>query len=482
MWWTRRPDALARPGPAAAWLALAVVLAALPALPGSFQFDDWNVVVRDPRVQDLGAWWVSLPGIRALTKLTWAIDHTLGFGVGGFRVTSLLVHLASAWLALALLRRLLGWSGVAPGPAGVAALVGALLFALHPVQTEAVTYVAGRSSALAGALALASALVWLAGRERGSGWRCRLASPALFVLALAARETAVVLPLALWLLESLRRVAPGAARAERALWPDLLPHALIVLSLAVVVLGTEPYARLLATGLGVRDPLTNLRVQASAVVWLTGQWLLPVALNADPDLPAAPPPGLAGLGPPLLVVTVLGLAVAQWRRRRWLAVGLLWYAVWLLPGNSLVARLDVANERQLYLAALGPAFVLARLVAPWLVLPGRGLALVMAATLALGTATALRNRVYASELAFGTDVVAKSPRKARPANNLGYALALACRPAEAAREFDRAAALDPAYVRPRVNARLLAAGALPGATAADCPAAGGSPRGREPAD
>jgi hypothetical protein len=232
----------------------------------------------------------------------------------------------------------------------------------------------------------------------------------------------------------------------------------------------------------VREPLTNLWVQANAVVWLTGQWLLPVALNADPDLPAAPLPGLAGLGPPLLVGAVLGVAVAQWRRRRWLAVGLLWYAVWLLPGNSLLARLDVANERQLYLASFGPALLLARAAAPLLAAPARALAVTAALTLVLGTATALRNRVYASEVAFWTDVVAKSPRKARPANNLGFALAQACRPAAAAREFDRAAALDPAYVLPRVNARLLAAGALPGATAADCPAAGGSPRGADAAD
>jgi hypothetical protein len=476
MRWTPTPEA-AR---AAAWLAAAVLLAALPAVPGSFQFDDWNVVVGDPRVQGLAAWWASMPGIRALTKLSYAVDHALGFGVAGFRVTGLLVHVASGWLAFALLRRLLPAAGLVAPVAERAALVGALVFALHPVQTEAVTYVAGRSSALAGALALASALAWLAGRERGSAWLCRLASPALFALALAARETAVVLPLALALLEGLRRAAPGA-RPGRSLAADLAPHALLVLVVAVLVLATEPYARLLITGLGVREPLTNLWVQANAVVWLTGQWLLPVALNADPDLPAAPLPGLAGLGPPLLAGAVLGVAVAQWRRRRWLAVGLLWYAVWLLPGNSLLARLDVANERQLYLASFGPALLLARAVAPLLAVRARALAVTAALTLVLGTATALRNRVYVSEVAFWTDVVAKSPRKARPANNLGFALAQACRPAAAAREFDRAAALDPAYVLPRVNARLLAAGALPGATAADCPA-GGSPRGADAAD
>lgn len=499
------------PRAAAAWLAVAVVAAWLPGLAGSFQFDDWNVVVRDPRVQDLAAWWAGMPGIRPLTKLTYAIDHVvdrqLGLGVAGFRATSLAIHLATALLAFALLRHCLRWSGVAAAPGGgaavraalVGALVGALVFALHPVQTEAVTYVAGRSSALAGALSLASALAWLAGREGRGGVAARVGSVVLFALALAARETAVVLPLALLLLEGLRRGAPdgapagpaaaaagassvGSSTAPRGLAVDLLPHALLVLLLAAMVLVTEPYAGFVTTGLAVRDPATNLLVQARAVGYLTGQWFWPVALNADPDLPALPAPGLAGLLPFVVVLGVLAVAASQWRHRRWLAVGILWYGLWLLPGNSLLARLDVANDRQLYLASLGPSLLLAVLVAQvltktagrWPGAPRAWLALLLVATLVPATATVLRNRVYRSEVAFWTDVVARSPRKARPANNLGYALALACRPAAAAREFDRAAALDPGYARPRVNARLLAAGRLPGATAADCPPGGGA--------
>ncbi len=44
--------------------AIAIVALWLPSLPASFQFDDWNVIVHEPRVHSLAAWWASMPGIR----------------------------------------------------------------------------------------------------------------------------------------------------------------------------------------------------------------------------------------------------------------------------------------------------------------------------------------------------------------------------------------------------------------------------------
>jgi Flp pilus assembly protein TadD len=70
--------------------------------------------------------------------------------------------------------------------------------------------------------------------------------------------------------------------------------------------------------------------------------------------------------------------------------------------------------------------------------------------------------VYANEVVFWQDIVAKAPHNARAANNLGMALAMACQPLAAGRAFDNAAQLAPADPRPRVNRELLARGELPG--------------------
>jgi Flp pilus assembly protein TadD len=92
----------------------------------------------------------------------------------------------------------------------------------------------------------------------------------------------------------------------------------------------------------------------------------------------------------------------------------------------------------------------------------RVVAIIVAAVLcgSLGAATVDRNRVYRSEVSYWQDAARRSPNKARTANNLGYAYALACRDAEALAQFSRAAVLDPADSRARVNRRLLQEGAL----------------------
>lgn len=75
-------------------------------------------------------------------------------------------------------------------------------------------------------------------------------------------------------------------------------------------------------------------------------------------------------------------------------------------------------------------------------------------------ATARQNRIYVDEASFWQAVASRSLKSARAADNLGFAYAMACRQANAAREFERAIELDPNDVRARVNAKLLQEGAL----------------------
>src|SRR5512139_3248898 len=131
-----------------AGLLLAAVLAAYAsAFGGSFQFDDFNVIVRQPAVQSLAAWWESMPGIRPLLKLSYALSWGAGGGsTVAFHAVNIALHAANALLAWAILREL--WDRMGIGEAGAAAFAGALLFALHPAHTEAVAYVSGRSVSL----------------------------------------------------------------------------------------------------------------------------------------------------------------------------------------------------------------------------------------------------------------------------------------------------------------------------------------------
>ena len=92
--------------PAVVVLVLAACAAYATSFLGGFQFDDWRVIVDDPRVQSVPAWWSSMPGIRPLLKLSYAWNQGSGMGLPGFHAANLAVHAASTALAFLLLARL----------------------------------------------------------------------------------------------------------------------------------------------------------------------------------------------------------------------------------------------------------------------------------------------------------------------------------------------------------------------------------------
>lgn len=442
------------------WLpALLVIAVWLPALPSSFQFDDWQVVLGDARVASLSAWWSSMPGMRALTKLSFALNHESGAGAAAFRSVNILLHALNASLVFLLVRRLARRLRTADGSAAViVAAVTALVFALHPVQTESVTYIAARSNLLAASFCLLALLAWLRGREPGASWCWMITVALLYVAALASKETAAVLPLAMLLCLAAERTRPRR--------DFLLPLVLCALCVTLFVLAWPhfPYDYLLRTSLAVRRPLENLAVQAQGVSWLGEQLVFWSRLNADPMLL---PIDVLSLQAVLQAAALLVLLVAGFAGlRRWpaAAFGMLWFFLWLAPTNSLIARLDIANDRQLYMAIIGPAWLLAHGIAR-LRQPAWMTVLPLAMLLSLGTAT--RNRVYATEQSFWQDVVAKSPHNARAWNNLGMAEAIGCKPDAARDSFMEASRRDPQFVQPQVNLALLERGEL-SAVPAEC--------------
>jgi protein O-mannosyl-transferase len=442
-------------------LALVTVAVYLPALGASFQFDDWSVIVGDPRVASLAAWWESMPGIRPLLKLSYALNHAAGSGPAGFRLVNILLHAGNVVLLHELLRRVLREGRLADEVgARTAAAIAAVVFALHPVQTECVTYVSGRSTLLATGFALAALL---AARQRAPGgdpWRGRFIALPLLAAAIAAKETAAVTPLAMLLLAQVER--PHALRANLL---AVLPSVLLVAALLALGLAATRYGELLAVSLATRGPLANLALQIDGVWYLLGQLLRWDRLNVDPALPAYT--GLQWFLHALLLKGLLVTGLASLRRQRLLALALLWTCIWLLPTNSFIARLDVVNDRQLYLAIAGPALLLATGLL-WLRrrLPQAANGIVLALALAMMLGTAVRNRVYADETTLWRDVTAKSPGNARAWNNLGMAEAVACHPDAAREAFEHARQLSSDDLRAEINLALLDRGELPGVGAA----------------
>lgn len=424
-----------------AWLLAATLLAYLNALPAAFQFDDYNIIVDNPNVHSLAAWWQQLFTLRPLLKLGYALNWSSGFGAFGFHAVNLLLHLAN----VALLWRL---SAHFPRPANWnqeqnrhARLLLLLLFALHPIQSESVTYISGRSMSQMALFSLAGLLCWLESTARAWPWRWRGTALLCFTAAVLSKEVALVAPLLLLLFPS------RGGRRDRLLLAGFLVAATLLLFLAFGYqrLLTEPLAR----GLGV-----NLASELNAVFYLLGQLLQPHALNIDPDLPE-----LHAVSPLLgLQAALLSAALAlAWRRRArwpWFAFGLAWFLLLLLPTHSLIPRLDLASERHLYLAGIGVYWIVAITLTERLSARHRAVMLVIVA-LAGMSFTAARNVDYQNEISLWQTTVTQSPGKARTWNNLGHAYRLAGQLPEARASFNEALRRDPGYRRARANLREL---------------------------
>ena len=415
-----------RPFPASV-LLLAALAAYANAFGGSFQFDDFNVIVRQPAVHSLGAWWDSMPGIRPLLKLSYALSWSAGGGgTLAFHALNVALHAANALLVAAVLEELWRRSGIPD--AAFAALAGALLFALHPAQTEAVTYVSGRSSSMMAFFYLASVLAYLRGAPR---W----VSPALFAAALATKEVAATLPFALLLCDALD---PKRSVDPRRHWPHWL-----VLGAGLALMAALPrYREMLEMSLALRSVAEQYQLQVAAIARHAGVLILAVPPNIDPEV--APVPAAAGLA----VLAAIAVGFALLRAQPWHAFALLWFFLHLAPTNSLFARLDAVNDRQLYLASIGPLALAGLAISQ---APRWRRVLLLAAAFLLGASTVARNLDYRSETALWRATVQQSPGKARAWNNLGYALQQEGRRAAACAAYARALRLDAEQLRARIN-------------------------------
>lgn len=458
------------------WIApLAIVLATVlvysNTLGASFQFDDAPNIVRNPWIRDLGNLWPP-SGRRWVGMLTFALNYRLGgLDVLGYHLVNLAIHVVNALLVAGLAAATLrapGLRGAATGPLlhRYLPVSAGLLFALHPLATQAVTYVVQRFTSLATLFFLLSLLLYLRVRtsiEDGGpkGRAALLYALAVLAAALAmkTKEIAVTLPLVATAGDLL--LFPGGRR--RLL---LLPLAATAL---LVPLGIAHEGRGLAEALADPSDLAAETRDIPRSVYLLTQprviarylrlLVLPIGQNLDYDFPLA-----TSLGEPAvllslaLLAAVVGAALVAFVRSRragraagvLAALGVGWFFATLSVESSVIPIRDVIFEHRTYLPLAGAALTLATLliatIERWRPAREPGLrvvaALVVVAT-PLGAATHVRNRVWRDEVTLWTDVVAKSPNKGRPRLSLGYAYARRGRLDDAIREYREAIRLAP---------------------------------------
>jgi Flp pilus assembly protein TadD len=429
-----------------------------------FTFDDhsvipvaWQVGAGSP-LDVLGApvraGEVLLVYFRPLTALTYWLDGFLWQGnPGGFHLTNLLLHAVASILVLRVARCLLP---IGPGP-----LLAGLLFAVHPVHVEAVAWVQGRVDLLSAVGVLLAVLLGVAGAETGGPRRflCWTASALAFLLALLAKEVAVVAPLLTAVVLAGRRRQEGVqgVRACLPLFGLQGIGLLLYFGLRTITLASP------AAGLLGSSPIADRLLLALRVIPLYLRLLLlPVGLNPKHDV--APPSGLLDAGVLLGAALLTGLTAAGfiWRRRvPGLAPGLAWLALaWLPASNLLPIAGYVVAERYLYLPSAGLCIALAGAAAELMALWSRRrvavAAVLSALLLTFGGLAASQTRIWRDIRTFYESLVRLNPNSVLAHNNLGSVYLGFGEETRAEKEFREALRLQPGHAGALNNLGILA--------------------------
>ncbi len=415
------------PEHASQWPYWAAGLAALvllflaygPVLHGEFVFDDYALSYTLPDAANVAPRILSPRGVLQLTY--WLNSQLSGEDTFSYHVVNLLIHFVASGLIFLIVLRLVQWAGIEKPRRVVLASLAAFIFLLHPIQTEAVAYLAGRSEALSTMFAMAAFAVFLYRRETSATWPVVIEILVLFVLALLSKEQTVALPALLLLTDfwwnpgfSLRGIA-GNWRLYAAMAAGALGGLILFWNL---IFGAT------TAGFALKDFTwyQYFFTQCRALFIYIGEFVLPVQLNADWDFPISrnimDHAAFAGL------LALIGLGILAWRLRRRFPLasyGFFVYLVLMAPTSSILKIQDPIAERRLYFSMLGLLLITVDLVNR-VRLDRKQLAYAGAAVVLIAAfATHARAEVWTNQMALWTDTIQKSPNKVRARFQLAFA-------------------------------------------------------------
>ena len=388
-----------------AWLGAALVAALAAAYYGGSLHNDfvWDDRLTATAPGDLATILTHRTGsyYRPVVMLSFAADRFFwGSWPAGYHLTNIACHVVAAWLLLNFAR--------AVGLGAGTALAAALIFAGHPVQTEAVTYISGRTDPLCALFVLLSLHAWR--RSRHAVDHFALASGAAVLLALFSKETAVAMPLVM--------LVRGAHPAERP------PAPVAPILCAFLWLGF--WAAAGGPGLQVRGILERLPAIGVAALTYLRLLLWPSDLHLERFVPVAG--GWSTATSVAVWATLAGSAAALYGAARRVPGGWLWLAIavaayaplsGLIPIYPAIAdRALFMPEHFLYLPLLGLAPLVAGLLGRFWIRQVAPL-LLCSVLLVWGVVVVDRNRDYLNEETLFTHTLRYEPPAARVWFNLG---------------------------------------------------------------
>jgi len=430
-----------------------------------FVFDDNFFMLDNPYIRSfdhINQIWALLPKTRMMGIYSFALNYQMNhLNPQGYHIFNFIIHLivvGLVWATSTVLFKIAGWVPSVKWIYQELPFAIALLFLVHPCQTQAVTYISQRFESMATMFYLACMYTYLCARLASLTKHkifLFICSGICAVLGIFTKETAATIPLMILAIEFIllnRNPFQDKDPSLDRVYVVVIVLGVLFMFLFIKILGasfineyvlfSKPSEShegdIITSG---KYMLTQMRVFLTFLRLL----ILPVNQNVDYDYPLS-----TGLfNPPL---TFLGLWVIGFitflifkLRHQWplIAFGLAWILITFSINTA--PRVNVIFEHKLYLISFG--FFLATVCFFSMVLKDRrilcGVLIVLIAVLSL--VSYKRNHIWRNEVTLWEDEIQKSPHKARTYSNLGVFLGMQGQYAQALDNFNKAIAINPKF-------------------------------------
>jgi protein O-mannosyl-transferase len=384
---------------------------------GFINFDDKDYVYENPLIKDwsfkgIGRMFTSFyaSNYHPLTALSNAVEYRF-FGANPmvYHFVNVALHAVVSFLVFLFLAQLV--------PDRFAAMVGMLLFAVHPLRVESVVWVSERKDLLYSLFYLAAMIWYIRKREHLLTTRNYGVLLLLFAFSLLSKSAAVVLPCSLIAIEQLLSPRISLKKTIFTLSP-LFALSLVFGIIALKSQNASQSAANIASWFSITDKAVMTLHAFGFYFWKT---LLPVQLSALYYYPEK----ISGALPPLYylsAILVLGSAVAAaalLHKKRWFVFAALFYTINLILVIQIVSvGQAMMSDRYSYMPSIALSYLAALAIWKLKLLPSKntGTILPVVGTIivvvALGTASLQRSRVWKNSITFSTELIKQYPKRA----------------------------------------------------------------------
>jgi len=437
-------------------------------LEGPFLLDDGSNIKNNPAIRLTQLSWSGIENAasksplsnRPLAYISFAFNYYFhSYRTVGFRLVNILIHMSAGVFLFLFIKTTLGLPALESrfGNSRWLPYIAVLIWLVHPLHTQSVTYIVQRMNSMASMFYILSMLCYARARLTQSPkikWLLAAACLTSGILALGTKETAATLPCFLLLYEWFFLQDLSREWLRRHL-PFLIGVFILLIGVSLIYLDGHSFAKILSRYELRNFTLTQRVFTEFRVVILYLSLLIyphPNRLNLDYDFPLSHSL-IDPLTTLLALFAIIGLlAWSFWlaRKDRLISFCLLWYLGNLVIESSIIG-LEIVFEHRTYLPSMMIILMAAILTDRYLRSNVLKIVLICAIPLVFSAWTYERNTIWSNAVSLWSDVVKKSPQKARPHNNLGNALKRQGKIKEAMAHFNKALQINPGYAKAHNN-------------------------------